>query len=88
MDDQVGVMEELQENVIVENTQATQANTQATKASSNGGISRTTAAICGLIVCATCYISTINADFATQQAAIILGGVSGGVFGVAVGKRL
>lgn len=76
-------------NEIEENTEATVENTRVTEAaSSSGGVTKTTATVCGMVVAATCFIAAINNDFANQQAGMILSGITGGVFGVAVGKRL
>lgn len=77
------------DNELQENTTATELNTLATVNSTprDGGINKVTALVLGLTLAATCFISFINKDFATQQAAIVLGAVVGVVGGAAVSTR-
>ncbi len=76
--------EELQEN-----TEATEQNTLATVNATpgNGGISKLTAVVLGLTLATVCFISYINKDFATQQAAVVLGGIVGVVGGASLPGR-
>ncbi len=76
-------------NELEDNTEATVENTLVTKAASTGGgVTKTTAFVCGMLISAVCFISYINPTFAENQAGIIFSAIAGGVFGVAVGKRL
>lgn len=75
---------------LIENTVATEQNTLATvnATPSNGGVSRTTAFVLSLTLATVCFISFINKEFATQQAAVVLSGVVGLLGGASLpGKR-
>lgn len=74
---------------LIENTVATEQNTLATVNSTpgNGGINKLTAAVLGLTLATVCFISYINEDFATQQAAVVLGGIVGVVGGASLPGR-
>lgn len=79
----------LMDEELEQNTQATIQNTNATvAATSAGGVTKTTAGVCGMLITAVCFISWINPTFAENQAGIIFSAIAGGVFGVAVGKKL
>lgn len=82
---------DVNEQVVEENTQATQENTQATLSSVvsplNVKMKIVDAFILAMVIAATIFISEKAQSFADNQAGLILSGVAGGVLGSVVPRR-